>query len=80
MSAAGWLERRVEGGSLSWGELSRMVQFAQGELGVEADGKWGAKSAAALLERVGPPPAIGCKAHLWFVLLGVGAKPQRPQG
>ena len=58
MSAANWLKRRVEGGGLSWEELSRMVQFAQGELGVEADGKWGAKSAAALLERLGPPPAV----------------------
>jgi len=58
MSPADWLERRVRGGSLSWGELSRMVQFAQRELGVEADGKWGARSAAALLEREGPPPAV----------------------
>ena len=58
MSAANWLKRKVEAGDLPWEDLSRMVQFAQGELGVEADGKWGAKSAAALLERMGPPPTI----------------------
>ena len=51
MSAADWLERRVRGGSLSWGELVDVVRFAQVELDIVADGKWGAASRAALSDR-----------------------------
>jgi len=58
MNAAEWLKRRVEQEKLSWDQLAKIVEFAQAELGVAADGKWGAKSAAALLGRVGPPPAV----------------------
>ena len=54
MNAAEWLKRRVEQDKLSWDQLARIVELAQAELGVTADGKWGAKSTAALLERLGP--------------------------
>ena len=57
MNAAEWLKRRVEQDKLSWDQLARVVEFAQTELGVSADGKWGAQSASALLERLGPQAA-----------------------
>ena len=58
MNAANWLRGKIDGGELTWEELVGVVKFAQAELGVSADGRWGRKSAAALLERVGPPPAV----------------------
>jgi len=55
MTAESWLKDRLTSGALSWGELVSAIQFAQSELGVVADGKWGRKSARALTRRSEPP-------------------------
>ena len=50
MKASDWLKEKVASGALSWGELADVVRFAQAELDIVVDGKWGSASRAALTD------------------------------
>jgi len=57
MKAEDWLQSKVETGFPSWGHLVELIKIAQTDLDVEADGKPGQKTIAALLDRLTEIPA-----------------------
>ena len=52
-SAETWIRERVGGQNLSWADLVSLITYAQGELGVTADGKPGARTLIRLDQHIG---------------------------